>query len=51
MADEDEETQFLLRSLQLNDLPFVVALEEASFPPNEAATPEKVPHDMAIVDE
>lgn len=42
MMDEDEEPRLLIRSLQFNDLPFLVALEQASFPPNEAATPEKV---------
>lgn len=42
MADEDEEPRLLIRPLQFNDLPFLVALEQASFPPNEAATPEKV---------
>lgn len=31
-----------LRPLQLNDLPFVTALESSSFPPNEAASLEKV---------
>jgi hypothetical protein len=41
MADDDERG-ILGRALQLNDIPFVVALEQASFPPNEAATPEKV---------
>jgi hypothetical protein len=42
MADVDEDSDFVMRPLQLNDLPFAVALEESSFPPNEAATPEKV---------
>jgi hypothetical protein len=41
MADDDERG-IVGRALQLNDIPFVVALEQASFPPNEAATPEKV---------
>lgn len=36
-----EENEFVIRPLRLNDLPFAVALEESSFPPNEAATPEK----------
>jgi hypothetical protein len=40
--DEDEERAFNIRPLQLNDIPFCVALEQASFPPNEAATLEKV---------
>lgn len=39
-TDEDE-PQFTIRPLRLNDLPFCIALEEASFPPNEAATLEK----------
>ena len=34
MVDEEEQ-QFVIRPLQLNDLPFLVALEDASFPPNE----------------
>jgi glyoxylate utilization-related uncharacterized protein len=38
---EDDE-KFIIRPLQYNDLPFLVALEQASFPPNEAATLEKV---------
>ena len=42
MMDDEEEPQVLLRPLQLNDLPFVIALEQSSFPLNEAATPEKV---------
>ena len=42
MADVDEDSEFVIRPLQVNDLPFAVALEESSFPPNEAATPEKV---------
>jgi hypothetical protein len=42
MMNDEQEPQFLLRPLQLNDLPFIVALEQSSFPPNEAATPEKV---------
>ena len=42
IMDDEQEPQFLLRPLQLNDLPFIVALEQSSFPPNEAATPEKV---------
>jgi hypothetical protein len=41
-ADGDGDETFVIRPLQLNDFPFVVALEEASFPPNEA-TPERVP--------
>ena len=35
-------SDFVVRPLQLNDLPFAIALEQSSFPPNEAATPEKV---------
>jgi hypothetical protein len=52
MADVDEDSEFVIRPLQLNDLPFAVALEESSFPPNEAATPEKVqpPANQLIVD-
>ena len=46
--DEEEERQFVIRPLQLNDLPFLVALEQASFPPNEAATPEKVPEIQSV---
>jgi hypothetical protein len=42
MTDNEQEPQFLLRPLQLNDIPFVIALEQSSFPLNEAATPEKV---------
>jgi hypothetical protein len=42
MADEEQETHILMRPLQQNDLPFLIALEQSSFPPNEAATPEKV---------
>ena len=51
MADEEQASRFLIRALQLNDLPFLVALEQSSFPPNEAATPEKVepPQNMLIV--
>jgi hypothetical protein len=41
MVGEEEEQRFVIRPLQLNDLPFLVALEDASFPPNET-TPEKV---------
>jgi hypothetical protein len=40
---DDEAINVLIRPLQLNDLPFMIALEQSSFPPNEAATPEKVP--------
>ena len=40
MVDK-EEMQFVIRPLQLNDLPFLVVLEDASFPPNET-TLEKV---------
>ena len=40
--DEEDDFRVLIRSLQLNDLPFLIALEQSSFPPNEAATPEKV---------
>jgi hypothetical protein len=40
---DDEDVNVLIRPLQLNDLPFMIALEQSSFPPNEAATPEKVP--------
>jgi GNAT superfamily N-acetyltransferase len=39
---EYDETEFVIRPLRLNDLPFLIALEQASFPANEAATPEKV---------
>jgi hypothetical protein len=42
MADDEDERQILARPLQVIDIPFVVALKEASFPPNEAATLEKV---------
>lgn len=42
ILNDDDELQFNVRPLQLNDLPFCIALEEASFPPNEAATLEKV---------
>ena len=42
MAEDGEQRQILVRPLQTNDIPFVVAFEQASFPPNEAATPEKV---------
>jgi len=42
MADEEQESKFLIRPLRMIDLPFLVALEQSSFPPNEAATPEKV---------
>ena len=42
MAEALDESELVIRPLQLNDLPFAVALEESSFPPNEAATPEKV---------
>jgi len=42
MADEEQEAHILMRPLQLNDLPFLIALEQSSFPPNEAATSEKV---------
>jgi hypothetical protein len=38
----DSDDKFVIRPLQSNDLPFLVALEETSFSPNEAATPEKV---------
>jgi hypothetical protein len=37
-----DEDKFVIRQLNGSDLPFLVALEESSFPPNEAATPEKV---------
>jgi len=42
MAEDGKDRPILARPLQTNDIPFVVALEQASFPPNEAATPEKV---------
>jgi hypothetical protein len=42
MSGEDGENEFAIRPLQPSDLPFAAALEESSFPPNEAATPEKV---------
>lgn len=42
MAEAGDERQIAARPLQVNDIPFVVALEQASFPRNEAATPEKV---------
>lgn len=45
MVDKEEEKQFVIRPLQLNDLPFLVALEDASFPPNET-TLEKVIGDI-----
>jgi len=41
-VDGEDETQFSIRPLQMNDIPFCIALEESSFPPNEVATPEKV---------
>jgi len=40
MVDKEEQP-FVLRPLQLNDLPFLVALEDASFPSNKI-TQEKV---------
>ena len=42
MAENDTESQYHLRPLQLNDLPFIIALEQSSFPPNEAASAETV---------
>jgi len=42
MAEDAEDRQILARPLQINDIPFVVALEQAAFPPNEAARPENV---------
>jgi hypothetical protein len=35
VMDSDDE-ELVIRPLQLNDLPFLVALEDSSFPPNEA---------------
>ena len=40
---DEEDISVLIRPLRLSDLPFMIALEQSSFPPNEAATPEKVP--------
>jgi hypothetical protein len=42
MSANEETGQLVMRPLQLEDLPNLVALEASSFPPNEAATPEKV---------
>ena len=41
MTEIDGE-EFNIRPLQYNDLPFCTALEESSFPPNEAASLETV---------
>ena len=43
MVDAEEEQPLVIRRLQLKDLPSLVALEDASFPPNET-TAEKVSH-------
>jgi len=45
MVDDEKEKKFVIRQLQLNDLPSLVALEDVSFPPNEA-TRETVPRDI-----
>src|SRR5262245_54425739 len=42
IAYGDEEMQLNIRPLQIHDLPFCTALEQASFPPNEAASLEQV---------
>jgi hypothetical protein len=42
MASKEEGEQYVFRPLKISDIPFLVALEQSSFPRNEAASLEKV---------